>query len=1005
MTRRYILPTLLPALTCCLVGVTMTASFGAEPATRTAAVDSEGVLRWQDDKSEVALLGVNYYVPFSIDYQRLQLLGLDHDQAIRDDLTHFQRLGISAIRLHCWDREISDREGNLVDNEHLRLLDYLIAQCKERGIYCVMTPIAWWGAPNPGGFSDLYKMPQMTTDKASWPAQRRYLGQYMNHVNRYTGLAYKDDPAIIAIELINEPLYPQGTTEPQITEYIDTLTAAVRETGSHKPVFYNCWQGHDAAAGASTLDGCTFGWYPTGLVNGAILVGDHLPKVDDYPSMRSPRLTKKAKIVYEFDAADVHGSVMYPAMARAFRSGGGQIATQFQYEPMCIAGTNSNWQTHYLNLAYTPHKAISFAIAAEVFRRIPRLSQFGSYPANTRFGDFHLSHPDDLSEMVTRDSFLYSNSTTTNPPAPQELVRIAGHGSSPVVRYEGTGAYFLERLAPGLWKLQVYPDAVMVADPYSGGDSEKVRVLWARHSMTVTLPDLGSSFSLLACDAEGRPKPASTVTGEMQLSPGMYVLAKAGVAVPETVPGVPFVAPASSTKPPAAFVSAPDQWREGKDMKVQATVATADPVEASLRVRPSGATSFVDIPMQATRPYEYAATIPAALLKGPMMEYYLRAKTQQGIVTFPGGKAGERDEAALIPAAPARLLDLTPKMALPEASQSLPEGKTARLSLVPGSDTKTLALRFEADGFGEPPSCAGVRLPITKLPADLSRFSAVRIVARGSADTGAVEISLVQKDGNAFGDAVALGPAWREIVLPLDRLRRMWSTHTTTPDLQQLDQVSIIFGAWLYGDLANQPHAVEVQSVDLIQIPDVYRITVTSPQEPFVLLAAADGRVKARGRTVTTSVTAGMDAGKTALRLSVPGFGEPPDSASLRMQVPPVLEQFREEMAKAQAVVVKARALRPQTKSVELVLIEDDGTPWGTEVSLSQDWQAIRIPFSGLRLFTHWPGVAADRGGPGDHLRPGHVQAVSLCFGAWLYGDDHDKPHSFELQEVSLAGG
>ncbi len=41
-------------------------SVAAAPATRRAAVDDAGVLRWRDDGSEVALFGVNYYTPCSI---------------------------------------------------------------------------------------------------------------------------------------------------------------------------------------------------------------------------------------------------------------------------------------------------------------------------------------------------------------------------------------------------------------------------------------------------------------------------------------------------------------------------------------------------------------------------------------------------------------------------------------------------------------------------------------------------------------------------------------------------------------------------------------------------------------------------------------------------------------------------------------------------------------------------------------------------------------------------
>ena len=74
-------------------------------------------------------------------------------------------------------------------------------------------------------------------------------------------------------------------------------------------------------------------------------------------------LAHKAKIIYEFDAADIPGSYMYPAMARSFRAGGAQIATQFQYDPLPLARYNQGWQTHFLNLVCAPQKAVSFVIA------------------------------------------------------------------------------------------------------------------------------------------------------------------------------------------------------------------------------------------------------------------------------------------------------------------------------------------------------------------------------------------------------------------------------------------------------------------------------------------------------------------------------------------------------------------------------------------------------------------------------------------------------------------
>ena len=128
---------------------------------------------------------------------------------------------------------------------------------------------------------------------------------------------------------------------------------------------------------------------------------------------------------------------------------------------MDIAYANTEYQTHFLNLAYTPHKAISMKIAAEAARSLKRGESYGSYPQDTLFGDgFRVSYTEDLSELNNGKKFYYSNHTNTQPKDASQLVSIAGCGSSPIIRYEGTGTYFMDCLEPGVWRLEVMPDAV-----------------------------------------------------------------------------------------------------------------------------------------------------------------------------------------------------------------------------------------------------------------------------------------------------------------------------------------------------------------------------------------------------------------------------------------------------------------------------------------------------------------------------------------------------------------
>jgi hypothetical protein len=119
-------------------------------------------MRWGHNAEEVKGFGVNYSAPFAHGYRAAQRLGVDLKKAIDNDVYHFSRLGFDLYRIHVWDTEISDAEGNLLENEHLELFDYLLKQLKDRDINFVITPIAYWGNgwPEPDedtpGFSNKY---------------------------------------------------------------------------------------------------------------------------------------------------------------------------------------------------------------------------------------------------------------------------------------------------------------------------------------------------------------------------------------------------------------------------------------------------------------------------------------------------------------------------------------------------------------------------------------------------------------------------------------------------------------------------------------------------------------------------------------------------------------------------------------------------------------------------------------------------------------------------------
>src|SRR5256714_4008828 len=370
------------------------AALAAQRATSAVYLDRQGVVRWRDDQQEVTLFGANYVLPTASDYRAAGYLRADRKKMIDEDMAQFARMGWDGLRLTFWgDWEASDSAGNLIANDHLDLLDYLIARARERGIYMLFSPIQLYASTWPdalqdtslAGFGRHFGKARMGTDSAAIRAQRNYLRQILEHVNPYTAVALKNEPAILFIELVNEPWHHPEDLQGSI-RYINTLTDAVRSTGCTKLIFYNVSQDFriGEAIRRSRAQGVTFGWYPTGLNSGHELVGNYLRGADAYPDMLRPELARLPRIVYEVDSPDPRTGTMYPAMARTFRAVGAQFAAMFAYDMQATASRNLGWQTHFLSMVYTARKAMSAIIAAEAMRRLARMRAYGPYPQYTR---------------------------------------------------------------------------------------------------------------------------------------------------------------------------------------------------------------------------------------------------------------------------------------------------------------------------------------------------------------------------------------------------------------------------------------------------------------------------------------------------------------------------------------------------------------------------------------------------------------------------------------------
>ncbi|MDH7604857.1 MAG: cellulase family glycosylhydrolase [Melioribacter sp.] len=619
-------------------------------------VDSDGMLRWEDTKEEVRLFGVNYTTPFAYAYRAHKRLGLSLKKAIDLDVNHLARLGFDAFRIHMWDREISDSIGNVLQNEHLKLFDYLLYKLAQKGIKTIITPIAWWGTawPEPDyktpGFSTYYSKVEMITNPKAREAQKNYLKQIINHVNPYTKLAYKDDPSIIALEIINEPHHPDDTSK--VRQYINEMYDVLREAGFTKPIFYNISENwNDAQAQAvcnSKVEGVSFQWYPTGLVHNKILNGNYLINVNKYkiPSENVKGFDKKAKMVYEFDAADIGASFMYPAMARSFREAGIQFATMFAYDPVQIAWSNTEYQTHFVNLLYAPSKAISLMIASKAFHELQGMKSYGDFPANNNFDDFIINYEKDLCEYNSLTEFIYSNSTDSKPVFVDSLKKIAGVGNSPIIHYDGTGAYFFDKIKNGMWKLEVYPDVLWLSDPFEQTSMKKQisKLFWEKRKFKIDIPDLGSDFQINSLNKN--LVPFYSQGKEFVVEPGIYLLVSKSIKKEEVknylskkekfLDGL-YLPPDESN---AYVVNKTPLYLESNNYKmIKFQIASPRSIkEAAVYIKRLGWRRFEKHLLKNVGGFDYLISDSAKILTPGQIEYCVALNIDNKVYTFPDGK-------------------------------------------------------------------------------------------------------------------------------------------------------------------------------------------------------------------------------------------------------------------------------------------------------------------------------------------------------------------------------
>lgn len=487
---------------------------------------NDGVLRFANGQ-EVKLWGSNFQPNLYWEYKfRMEHLGLPMTlgamQAMCDDgFEDMKRMGCDLIRCHLTPSDFTDAKGNLIETMWLDMLGYMVAKARKSSIYVYITFI------NHMDFTLIEESFVANSTREEWifdpdvvQATHNYVRQLVELENPYTGICYKDDATIAVWGLVNEPeyltysqmmsdekqrarfgvwlkannypwndVYYGKYREAIVLAYINDLHGILREAGAEQPVVWNCnWprmiDGRSdvfRAIAHSKAEAISFCLYPgqddvgDPFVDNAadMSVNNYLPFLqhcfDDYLHLgwlRSEQFSDKAKLVYEFETMyNATSSYLHPAIAKLFRSLGVQMATMWTHTFNAYAPYQGG--SHIMNLNTTPKKAVSFMIAGEVFRALPRGFQFGLISeTEDSFGDFHFSFDQDISISCVHDTFMHSSDVLRCPVEfPKTIKRIVGYGNSPFVQYRGRGLYFIT-VEEGSVYIELLPQSKFLCFPW-----------------------------------------------------------------------------------------------------------------------------------------------------------------------------------------------------------------------------------------------------------------------------------------------------------------------------------------------------------------------------------------------------------------------------------------------------------------------------------------------------------------------------------------------------------
>ena len=158
------------------------------------------------------------------------------------------KTGVNLVRFHQLDAEWNtpnifafnkgERIGSTLDLhiESMKRLDYLIKCLKDEGIYVYLDMNTYRKFKAGDGVENTFEMgdaakPYCYFNRRLIDLQKKFVYDIWNHVNPYTGIAYKNDPVFVLSEIVNEADFfaQKLRIEPYVSEFRELFRAWCKE--------------------------------------------------------------------------------------------------------------------------------------------------------------------------------------------------------------------------------------------------------------------------------------------------------------------------------------------------------------------------------------------------------------------------------------------------------------------------------------------------------------------------------------------------------------------------------------------------------------------------------------------------------------------------------------------------------------------------------------------------------------------------------------------------------